>query len=417
MNGLKGSKLLVLGGNALSCDIVRAAESMGLYTIVTDWNSTKDSPAKLLADEYWNVSLMDYDRLIELIKEKGISGVITGFTDSYLLPYQHLCELAGLPCYATAEQFAQTLDKAVFKEQCKLSGVPVVPEYDLESFDPSGISAKNKVIIKPVDNSGSRGIFICEDPHSFKEQVENSLSYSKSGHVLIEKYMECDDVSFEYKIQDGEAFLSSICDRYIFKTASRGSVTSKLIYPSSYTERYLATVDANVKDMLGRMGLRNGVLFLQAFADEEGFYFYEMGYRLSGGRHFIFTENQNNSSSVKELIRFALTGSMAEERLSEINDPMFKDVCSQLSVLCRSEYIDRIVGREWIAGKEEIVDALYTYDEGDTVGEMGTSAQIAARFHIVARNMEHLDALTAEIQDRFRILNREGENIILWENQ
>lgn len=65
---LEGKKLLILGGNALSCDIVEAAKELGLYTIVTDWNDITQSPAKQCSDEYWNISLMDYDALTEKIK-------------------------------------------------------------------------------------------------------------------------------------------------------------------------------------------------------------------------------------------------------------------------------------------------------------------------------------------------------------
>ena len=65
---LNNKKLLILGGNALSVDIVKQANKMGIHTIVTDWNSVKDSPAKLLANEYWNISLLDYDALSTKIK-------------------------------------------------------------------------------------------------------------------------------------------------------------------------------------------------------------------------------------------------------------------------------------------------------------------------------------------------------------
>ena len=54
MEELKGKKLLILGGNALTMDIVEKAKDLGVYTIVTDWNSIERSPAKRIADEYWN---------------------------------------------------------------------------------------------------------------------------------------------------------------------------------------------------------------------------------------------------------------------------------------------------------------------------------------------------------------------------
>ena len=329
------------------------------------------------------------------------------------MPYEHLCELNGLPCYATAEQFNITLDKDLFKKACIANNVPVVPEFDINDFDKSILSAQNRVIIKPVDNSGSRGICICDNPSEFEEKLNYSLSFSESNHVLLEKYMDCDDVSFEYKIQDGKIFLSSICDRYIYKTTAFGSVTSKLIYPSKYTDQYLRDIDTNVKQMFKQLGLKNGVLFMQAFVENGNFYFYEMGYRLSGGRHFIFTENQNNSSSVKELIHFAITGKMDEERIALKSNPLFKQICCQLSVLCKSEKIYKIYGKEWISSTPEIIDVLYTYKEGDSVGAQGTSAQIVARFHIVASDEKHLNGIIKRIKEHFIIVNANGDNIII----
>lgn len=412
-NILQVKKLLVLGGNALSCDIVNEAHKMGIYVIVTDWNDPQKSPAKLIADEYWNISLADYEMLSEKIKSKNISGIITGFTDSYLLPYQHLCELNALPCYATKEQLEETLDKSRFKALCINNGVGVVPQYDLADFDKQIISSSNKIIIKPVDNSGSRGICLCEHPEDFDRLLQYSLSFSQKKQVVLERYMECDDVSFEYIIQEGEVMLSSICDRFIYKTSTGGSVTSKLIYPSHYISSYLMNVDKKVRGMFKGMGLQNGVLFMQAFTENGNFYFYEMGYRLSGGRHYLFTDNQNGTNAARELIHFALTGHMADYSLSDRVNPNFPDICCQLSILCKSEKIERILGKDIISNIPEIIDATYYYNEGETVGKEGTTAQIIARLHIVVHDEESLDNILATVNNSFSVMNDQGENIVI----
>lgn len=408
-----GGKILILGGNALSCDIVDAAKKLGLYTIVTDWYDTKTSPAKLIANEYWNISTTDYQTLTEKIKEENVSGALTGFSDSYLLPYQHLCHLNCLPCYATKEQFEWTLDKALFKLKCKQYGVNVVPEFALKEFNPNQINHANRVIIKPVDNSGSRGICLCDSPDDFKIMLSHSLKYSDKKQVVIERYMDCDDVSFEYTIQNGEVMLSAICDRYIYKTKEAGSVTSKLIYPSKYLSCYLAETDEKVKRMFQNEGLKNGVLFMQAFVENGQFYFYEMGYRLSGGRHYIFTEKENGRSAVEELVRFSVTGCMSEVRLAGYINPAFNDVCCQLSLLGKSERIARIIGQEEIEKIPEILDASYYYCEGETIGKQGTTAQIFARIHLVAASKEKLDEIINKIKNTLIVENDKGENLII----
>lgn len=413
MINLKGKKLLILSGAHIMIDVVRCAKELGIFTIVTDWYNTKQSPAKLIADEYWDVSIKDYDELSKRIIDENINGILTGFTDSYLLPYQHLCELNHLPCYATKEQFIWTLDKSQFKEKCRKYDVPTVPDWNINDFNPNLINDSNKVIIKPVDNSGSRGIHLCSDPGDFYKMLNETLSFSEKREVVIERYMDCDDISFEYTIQDGDVMLSAICDRYIYKTNGAGSITSKLVYPSKYLSRYLKCVNDNVVKMFKYEGFKNGVLFMQAFVEGNNFYFYEMGYRLSGGRHYIFTDVQNNRSALKELIFFAVNGKMSNKKLSNSINPNFKQKCCQVSVLCKEDEIAIIEGLDRVKEKPEVIDCSSYYGKGDTIGKEGTTAQIFARIHIVADNMEDLNHVVKDIYKILKVKNSKGDNLIL----
>ena len=410
---MNNKKLLILGSRRIHCDIVRQAKKMGIYTIVTDWNDPKDSPAKLMADEYWNISLCAFEELSSMIKKYHIDGILTGYSENYLYAYQHLCEMNHLPCYATKEQFEMVTHKDTFKKICVDNGVPIVPQYDVASFDKSVLSPENKIVIKPVDNGGSRGICICSSAEDFEKCIEYALSYSDQKTVIIEKYMDCDDVSMEYRIQDGEVTLSSICDRYVYKTDELKSVTSSLIYPSKYIHDYLNSTNESVKKMFNNIGLRNGVLMMQAFVEKGRFYFYEMGYRLSGGRHYIFTENQNNTSAVEQLINFAITGQMAPFRISTVENPSFHNICSQIGLLCKNKKISKIEGIELLESKEEIIDISINYKIGDTVGEEGTTAQIFGVIHCVVQDLEHLAQLKQYIYDTIHVYDTQNNNMII----
>lgn len=410
---MRMKKILILGGSLLSADIIKAAKEMGLYTIVTDWYDTKKSPAKLLADEYWDISITDYDLLTKKIKTESIAGIITGFTDSYLIPYQILCERTGLPCYGTLAQFEDSLNKRIFKDLCLTHNIPVVPEYKLQDIDIASISPSNKILVKPVDNSGSRGIYVCDKPHNFPEIVEKSKKYSPVGSILIEKYMDCDDISVEYKIQDGRIYLSSICDRYIYKNDGSQSVTSTLIYPSKYLTRYVTEIDNKVRKMLCRIGLRNGVLFMQLFADEKSFYFYEMGYRLSGGRHFINTDKHNGDNGLKQLLNFAVTGKMSDFDIGALINPNFNEYYVQHSLLCKSRTIARIGVSDELKADPNIFDILYCYNEGDSVGAEGTSAQIFAKIHFKTSDKTEIPKILNRIKNEIQVLDLNGDNIII----
>ncbi len=348
LDELVGKKLLVLGSNAIIRDIVKESKRIGVYTIVTDWNELVDAPAKQIADEYWMDSLKDYNTMVLKIIHGGVNGIITGFSDSYLLPYQHLCELTGLPCYGTKEVFENTVNKARFKKHCLDNNVPVIPQYDVKSFDPSIINASNKVIIKPVDNSGSRGVIACREANDYQRCLGLALSFSEKKEVIIEKYMDIDSWAASYTIQDGEISLSTLNDRLEHKSSETAAITTASIYPSKYIDRYLTEMDPLMKKMYKAMGVTNGVLSVQGFVDESSFYVMEMGYRLTGGQHYNFSKYENGISALEQLIHFAITGRMADFSIAEKDNPRFKDLCLNLCILGKEAKVARIEGQEYV---------------------------------------------------------------------
>ena len=115
----KGKKILLLGGSRNMKEILDAAQAMGIKIGVTDWYNTDISPVKLMADEYFDVSITDYPALQRLIIDNNYDGVMTGYTDSYLEPYAKLCDLCDLPCYGTQEQFSVLTNKQKYKNCSK----------------------------------------------------------------------------------------------------------------------------------------------------------------------------------------------------------------------------------------------------------------------------------------------------------
>ncbi|MBR5948717.1 MAG: hypothetical protein IKZ82_08765, partial [Clostridia bacterium] len=62
-------KLLILGSDFGTLQVVREARALGIYVIVADTMPT--SPTKELADEAWLISTTDTDLLIEKCREEG----------------------------------------------------------------------------------------------------------------------------------------------------------------------------------------------------------------------------------------------------------------------------------------------------------------------------------------------------------
>ena len=105
MGKFDGKRLLELGTNVSSVDIVRYAKSEGAYVIVTDYLDAAHSAAKHYADECAMVSTQDIDGLCELAKAKNIDAVFCGASEMNILAAKQVADRLGFPFYFTPEQW------------------------------------------------------------------------------------------------------------------------------------------------------------------------------------------------------------------------------------------------------------------------------------------------------------------------
>lgn len=74
-------RLLMLGNNNCSEEMLDYAKSQGIYTIATDFLMPETSRTKLKADEYWMVDTSDIDTLEQKCRKHSIDAVICGISE------------------------------------------------------------------------------------------------------------------------------------------------------------------------------------------------------------------------------------------------------------------------------------------------------------------------------------------------
>ena len=72
-------KLLILGSDFGTIQVVREAHKLGIYVIVADLMET--SPTKQEADEAWLLSSTDTDTLVEKCRKENITALMFGASD------------------------------------------------------------------------------------------------------------------------------------------------------------------------------------------------------------------------------------------------------------------------------------------------------------------------------------------------
>lgn len=412
MSALKNKKLLIIGGDSFSVDIVKTAQSMGIYTIVTDWYDTKRSPAKLVADEYWNTSIEDYDMLSKQIKEHHVDGILTGFTDSYLLAYQHLCEINDLPSYGTKKQFEILTNKALYKEWCKRFNVPTIQQYNASDTD-----IQFPVIIKPVDGSGSRGLHVCHNQEELQDAIADSKKSSKQGEVIIERYMTGREVTIFWTFVDGKYYLSAIGNRHVKQNQGENVIPLPVGYtfPSVVIPKYQQEVEEQAKKMFAALGIKNGMMFMQCKVEDGTCYVYDIGYRLTGSLEYKILEVVSGYNPLKMLINFALTGKMTDEDISTKVNPATMSPCYNVSCLCAPGTIAEINGCDTLLQEDGVIDSILTHFPGETITEemKGLLTQITVRVLGTVKNQEELCSTMQHIGETIQIISTDNRQLLL----
>lgn len=407
----EGKKLLILGANPETANIVNIAKEMGITTIVTDYDH--NAPAKAVADISYDINGLDVDAICEMARKEQIDGVMVGVADVLVQPYQQVCEKLGLPCYANAQTAVIFNNKRFFKQTCAKYGIEGIPEYSLE--DKSSIVYP--VIVKPADSNSGKGITLVRHRSDLNSAVARAKAESRTATILIERYMECSDVSIYYTIVDGKVYLSSLSDRYTLRTDS--SVTPIClgdVFPSQYYDKFIQTEHPKYVNMLKDLGVKNGILYVSAFYENGHFYVYDPGFRLQGGGFHLTLMSVNGFDQRKMLINFALTGSMAYYDLDKMNDPkMHGQSAATVWFLLKSGMIDKICGLDYIKNHPSVDFTIQRFNIGDEVTDQmqGTERQVFLRIFMHCKNESELKLTIKDFQNRLKVLTPSGENLLL----
>ena len=409
---LKGKRLLILGGMRFSCEIVKKAQAMGIYTLVADYNKIEDSPGKQIADEAVDLSVIDVDAVVKYVKENRIDGVFVGFNDMLLPYYAEICEKTGLPCYGTKEQFETLIAKDKYKSLCRQFGVPTIPEYDFHDEN-----IKYPVLVKPVDSSGSRGITICHDRAELEKAVEVGRKASKTGEVLVERYMDGREVTVFWTFQNGNYYLSALANRHV-KQNQGGDVIPLPVgytFPSVFLSKYRLEVEGNCKKMFRHLGIKDGMMFMQCKVEDGTCYLYDLGFRPTGSLEYKILNRVCGYDPLDMMICFALTGRMGEEDIAPKVKPEFETPAFNVSCLCAPGTIKEITGLDEVKKMPEVEDVVAAYTPGETITEQmrGLLAQISIRVLGSVDKKESLLPAMQKINETLHILGEDGRELLL----
>lgn len=279
-------KIMILGASILQLPAIQKALEMNLEVIAVDMNPEAVG-FKVEGVKKEIISTIDIPAVVQTAKKHNINGIMTLASDMPMRTVAVVAKKMGL-VGIDEDTAIKATNKAEMRNALKQNNVPIPLYYKVENED-EFVKAVNKIkdagfkcIVKPADNSGSRGIDLLSnfENETLKKAYEYSKKYSRSGSVMVEEYMEGHEVSVETLSVNGKCYVIQITDK--ITTGAPYFVEMGHSQPSQLDEETKKRISQVAIDANKAIGIKNGPSHTEIKVTKDGPKIVEIGARLGG---------------------------------------------------------------------------------------------------------------------------------------
>lgn len=277
-------KIMILGASILQLPAIEKASEMGLGVIVVDMNSDAVG-FKVPGVVKEVISTIDTPAILEAAKRHQINGIMTLASD---MPVQSVAVVSReLGLVGISEDTAlKATNKAFMRDALREARVPVPLYFRVrgkDAFKEAVESIRNagyKCIVKPADNSGSRGVNLLREDANLDVAYGYTVQYTRSGEVVVEEFMDGAEVSVEALAVNGEIHIIQITDK--LTTGAPYFVEMGHSQPSQLNEETRESIRSIAIAANKAIGIQDGPSHTEIKITKDGPKIIELGARLGG---------------------------------------------------------------------------------------------------------------------------------------
>lgn len=358
-------KLLIIGASVLQLPAIKRAKEMGLEVAVADYNpSAVGIP---FADHYFNVSTIDIEAIVRVAQEYQPDGIMTLATDMPMRSIAAATQALGLPGI-TMESAVRSTDKIEMIKAFKEHGVASPWFFEVSSaveLEKVRSKISYPCIMKPADNSGSRGVTIINNPEELTYAYQYSVKHSRNGKVIIEEYLQGDEVSVEVITYDGEPYVLQVTDK--LTTGAPYFVEMGHSQPSKFVGEDFVRISELAKAAVKAVGIQNSPAHIEMMVTKDGPKMIELGARMGGD---CITTHLVPLSTGIDMIKAAID--IALGNLPDLNRTLSMGSAIRYFNVSPG-IIQGISGIEAVEGLEAVRDVIFTKSIGEEVTSIRSS--------------------------------------------
>jgi len=209
--------IIILGAGVMQGPAIRIAKELGFFTVALDGSSK--APCISMADQFEQIDLKDKEAIEVFARslqgKNSRLGIMTAGTD-FSASVAWTAEKLGLPGIPY-EAALNASDKSRMRACFKKASLPSPEFLTITAQDNlDNIPLSFPLVIKPVDNMGSRGCRRVDNIEELREAARTALGFSRSGRAIVEAFMDGPEFSVDAIVYHGEITICGLADRHIF---------------------------------------------------------------------------------------------------------------------------------------------------------------------------------------------------------
>lgn len=259
-------KIMILGAGIYQVPLIRAAQNMGLFTIVS--SIPGDYPGFSLADKVYYVNTTDHEAIFDICRQEMISGICTTGTDVAVSTIGYVCEqmkLNGLSWKASQN----VTDKALMKECFKKGNVCTSQFERVETYEQAVLAAEKigfPVVFKRVDSSGSRGIMVANDSSQLLKAYKNACEASSKSYILVEEKLNGTEIGVDGIVYNGELVFFAPHEKTVYQ-ADKVTIPAGHSFPFHGSANLISEIRHQIILAVKALGLDNCAINADVFVD------------------------------------------------------------------------------------------------------------------------------------------------------
>lgn len=272
-------KILILGAGNAQIDAIEYCKSKGYKVYGCSYTNTDKGIPYL--DEFEQINITDVDAVANYARVNQIDLIYSVGSDLAMPTVAKASELLNLPHFVSYDTALTCNMKNKMRVLLGTNFKGNVPFKVIESLEEASNFNYYPAIMKPVDSQGQRGVHKVTCFEDIKENFEKSIVYSKTKKIIIEKYLDGQEISVNTYIKNGKLIFSLVSDRISFQEYPGGIIKEHLL-PTRFSGQVIQKIEDLVVRVLQKLQINNGPAYFQIKIVNEEPYIIEVTPRLDG---------------------------------------------------------------------------------------------------------------------------------------